>query len=264
MPKLGIHTEKQKQFIRENRLEGSRFISEKLGVSRTTVQKYLRENNLSLTKKEVNALRSRKRIGKTSFTPQMDKFIQENYLTMPIKAMAKKIGKSYCGINLRMKKLNLVIPAEIIEKNKRKNQFKKGQAPKNKGKKLEEYLTPEQIKIIEKNQFKKGNIPHNNKPVGTITEHIDTCGKAYLIKKVAKPDKWEFIHRLVYKKHFGKIKKGYLIAFKDGNTKNIAPENLEMISKAENARRNIEGFRELPEELQTTIKLKNKLLKNLK
>ena len=35
--------------------------------------------------------------GRTSFTAKEDQFIKDNYLTMPIKTMAKQIGRSGCG-----------------------------------------------------------------------------------------------------------------------------------------------------------------------
>ena len=44
--------------------------------------------------------------------------------------------------------------------------------------------------------------------------------------------------RVVYEKHFGVIPKGFIIAHKDKNKDNDAPENLEAISRAENMRRN--------------------------
>jgi len=44
--------------------------------------------------------------------------------------------------------------------------------------------------------------------------------------------------RWLYNKHFGTIPKGMLIGFKDRDNLNVVPENLELIDRAEHARRN--------------------------
>lgn len=45
--------------------------------------------------------------------------------------------------------------------------------------------------------------------------------------------KWEYKKRIVYEKHYGKVKNGDVILFIDKNTKNIVPENLISVSRAE-------------------------------
>jgi hypothetical protein len=56
-------------------------------------------------------------------------------------------------------------------------------------------------------------------------------------------------------KHNGKVKEGHVLRFKDGDNTNITIENIEMISKAENARLNQMDYANSPEELKPTIKL---------
>ena len=49
-----------------------------------------------------------------------------------------------------------------------------------------------------------------------------------------------FVHYApwLYRKHFGEIPEGFIIGFKDRDNMNVVPENLELIDRAEHARRN--------------------------
>lgn len=57
--------------------------------------------------------------------------------------------------------------------------------------------------------------------------------------KVIKTDEG-FVHYApwLYRKHFGEIPEGLIVTFKDGDSLNVVPENLELIDRAEHARRN--------------------------
>ncbi|MDX5299359.1 MAG: HNH endonuclease, partial [Gammaproteobacteria bacterium] len=58
------------------------------------------------------------------------------------------------------------------------------------------------------------------------------------------------------------IPDGHIVVFRDGNRRNIKIENLELISRAENARRNC--IWRYPPELVSTMRLVAKLNKKLK
>lgn len=110
----------------------------------------------------------------------------------------------------------------------RKYWKQKGCTPANKGKKWDEYMSAEAQARARLNCFKKGNRPKQYEPVGTIKE---VRKDGYLKKKIADPNKWELLHRLVWEKHNGPIPKGHNIQFRDGNRKNCTIENLYMISR---------------------------------
>ena len=80
-------------------------------------------------------------------------------------------------------------------------------------------------------RFQKGNIPDNHKPVGT--EVIDSYG--YRKRKVAEPNQWEFVHRLVWEKHNGPVPNGKFLRFIDGDKANCELSNLILIDRAANA-----------------------------
>jgi hypothetical protein len=129
---------------------------------------------------------------------------------------------------LRIKRIyNLKKSQEILNASR----FKKGHMPDNKGK---------SYPLINNGQFKPGHIPINTwKPVGTISLRSNyKRNQRYYYIKTAEPNKWKALHRLLWEQKYGKIPKGMIIIFKDKNPLNCEIENLEMISRVENVRRN--------------------------
>lgn len=170
---------------------------------------------------------------RNTFTPNDDEFIRNNYLSMPVKTMAKAINRSYCGIIGRMKKLALVIPPEIVERRKADSRIKPGNIPMNKGKRQIEYMSPESIERSAATRFKKGNKPHNTKFDGY--ERITKDG--YIEIRIAL-GKFVIKHRYEWEKVNGPIPKGLILVSKTGDIKNCHPSNWELITMEENLRRN--------------------------
>lgn len=261
-----ILTPEDKKFIEENRLLlSSTDIAIILGFSKTPIQKYLKDNNLTIPKEVSYQFRSEKLKGKTILTPAQDQYIKENYLKYPVKAIAKTLQTGGMVVTRRLSYFNLVIPKEIIEQRKKAGRFKPGQTSHNKGKKLESYMPAETIEKIKKTQFKKGNLPHNTNPkLGAIVPRKDSkTGATYFYIKL-KHGHWKELHRYNWEQKNGPIPKNKLITFKDGNTLNPHVNNLECITKAQNAIRNIKKFRNYPQPLQQAIQYKNKLIKTLR
>ena len=129
------------------------------------------------------------------------------------------------------------------------HRFQKGHTPANKGVKGSSYPG------MEATQFKKGQKPHTWKPLGT--ERYSKEG--YLQRKVTDtgypPRDWVGVHILLWREHHGEIPAGHIIKFKDGNKQNIAIENLECISQADNLRRN--SFHNYPKEVAQLIQLRS-------
>lgn len=107
----------------------------------------------------------------------------------------------------------------------RDGRFQKGSIPANKGKKG--YCAPG----CKKTWFKKGNVPVNYRPVGS--ERVSKDG--YVEIKVADPNVWRLKQRVLWEEVHGKIPKGYIVIFKDGNKENVDIENLIMISRRTHA-----------------------------
>lgn len=121
--------------------------------------------------------------------------------------------------------------------------FRKGHPPGNKGKRMEEFASPEAIARSAKTRFKPGHRPKNELPVGTVRKTKD----GYLIRKISMTgtqwERWEFIHRRVWEDHNGPIPDGMYITFKDGNKENTSIENLMLITMAENQAMMRKGLR---------------------
>ena len=193
-------------------------------------------------------------------TPAIDKFLNENYLIIPVKTIAHKIKRSHTFVQTRLRQLNLVIPAEIIEQRKKDSRIKPGSTSWNKGKRLIDIMSPEAIKASSFHRFKKGQLPHNTKKVGDVVIQ-GKGGFNYQYIKLAHKY-WRPVHILNWEKINGKVPEGMIVVFKDGNSMNCEPYNLELITKEENMKRNT--IHRYPDELKEVIRLQHKIERTIK
>jgi len=254
-------TQKEITFILNNRFRfSSRKMADKLNCSRSKIQNLYRKKGLSLPASIKEKFRREGLQGRTCLTAEMETFVLENYLTMPIKPLGEIIGKSYGVIMTRLRQLGLKIPEEIIEKRKKESQIQPGTPGWNKGMKQIDYMSTETIAKTRKTCFKKGNQPHNTAAGdGEISLRKHKSGTQYLFIRT-KLGVWEPWHRVLWEKENGPIPDGYCLWFKNENTLDCKLKNLECITRAENLKRN---WHEYPPQLKTAIKLTNKLQKLL-
>lgn len=212
-------------------------------------------------------IRKKKQFGKTTFSRKEDNYIKQNYLTMPVKVIARNIGRSGTGVRGRIDSMGLIIPKAIIEQRKKDSRYSKGLVPFNKGKKQVDYMSIEAIQNSSKTTFKKGNMPHNTAngdgEIRMRVDHRNRSGKGYYFIRLSL-GRWYPLHQHLWEEANGKVASGYCLWFKDGNTNNCTLDNLEMISRSENARRNRNKFLQLPEDVAEVVKLTNKLSKKIK
>lgn len=142
-----------------------------------------------------------------------------------------------------------------------KFRYPKGHVPANKGLRRPGYVRGRMAET----QFRKGHRPRNWKPIGTVV--VD--GDGYLRRKIAEgpsgfgnPKAWELVHKRVWIDANGPIPRGHCIWFKDQNKANCSLENLELITQAENMRRNT--IHNLPKHLVEVIMLKGTLKRQLR
>lgn len=233
----------QDKFIRDNYLLISgKMIARTIGRSSTYVRNFLKANKLNVPKATIVRFRSEGNIGKTKVTPAQDKIIKRKYLKVPVKTLAHEMGLGETVMRKRLQQLNLVIPADIIAQRKRDSQIKPGHVPLNKGKKQADYMCKEAIARTKSTRFKKGQLPHNaigfkDGDISIRHDHKDRNGKAYKYIRLSL-GKWYPLHQHRWEKKNGKLPKGHCLWFKDGNTLNCTLKNLELITRAENMRRN--------------------------
>ena len=200
-------------------------------------------------------------LGRTNFTKKEDEFIKANYLKLPVKTIAKKINRSEAGISGALKRLGLVIPKELSVQRKQIGMYRKGQVAFNKGKKQSEFMCPEAIEKTKATRFQKGQLPHNSKGVknGDITIR-DVNRKPYKWIRICL-GKWEMLHVNNWEKINGHVPEGYILRFKDGDTMNCEPINLELIDRKTNMELN--SIHRYPPHVKKSIRLISKLKKEI-
>lgn len=104
-------------------------------------------------------------------------------------------------------------------------------------------------------RFKKGSVPPNYKPVGTLRVSED----GYQEIKIAEGMRqWKQLHRVIWERLNGEIPKGMNLIFRDGDKTNLSIVNLELMTKAQNMKRN-SVHTKYPKEIQLLIQLQGAL-----
>lgn len=204
--------------------------------------------------------------------------ISELYPEHPTAEVARLLGRGIDAVYRAAFKLRITKTPEFLKANCRLQEgtavgrayrFPKGYTPANKGIRRPGWNRGR----MRETQFKKGErsgmAAKKWVPIGTIRLASD----GYLRIKVREavfgeptgwgnPDAWPQYHRHVWKQHNGPIPPKHIVIFKDGDRTNCAIGNLELISMAENARRNRMWGR-YPRELAEAIQLNGTLKRKL-
>jgi hypothetical protein len=207
-------------------------------------------------------------IGRTKLTPAQDRYLKAHYLEQPPQRLADRFGVSEVCIKGRIRQLGLIVPREVIEQRIIASRIQKGNTPMNKGRKMKEWMSAEGIRNSRRTRFKKGSLSHNTQYDGAIRVRRDSSGRQYQYIRVSL-GKWELLHRWVWTVMKGEIPSKHLVVFKDGNPGNCNIDNLEVITRAENMRRNT--YHNYPKDIALMVQLRgalnrqiNKHLKTLK
>lgn len=139
----------------------------------------------------------------------------------------------------------------------RATRFQKGRTPFQKGKKIEEWMSPEGIANSVKGRFKKGRPSQNIRPVGSERVNVD----GYIEIKIAEPSKWRQKQRVVWEAEHGPVPDGYMVSFIDGNKQNCALSNLRLITRADNLR-NV-SVNNYPDEVREVIHMRAVLKRHI-
>jgi hypothetical protein len=243
MPATGktILTAAQKRFIRKNRLKVSaKDMAKKFGHSDGVVRRWMKANGVCVSRKRQRKFASSKLIGRTSSTPEMDRFLRDHYLVLPDKTIAQLLDKSHTFIKTRLRQLGLKKPKWLIDKFKRESRYQKGNIALNKGRKITEYMSAESIERSKAGRFKKGRRNHNELNDGDIVLRCSTPEKGLRLLYFIRISKavWRELQIVEWEKKNGPIPKGHVLACKDGDTLDYRASNWYLITKAQNAIRN--------------------------
>lgn len=244
------------------------FIANNLHVSDKEIAKLL-----NVTRAALKCIRLKHKILRTTYrywTDKDDIILKKVYPNIKTKTLVKKLGRSARSIYQRARILGLKKSKEFLASPEsgifikgstigHQHRFQKGNVPANKGKKM----SPELKKKVEYTFFQKGHKPNNTLYDGAITIRHDKTPKskrAYKYIRLAE-GYWVELHRYNWEAKHGKIPKGFNVVFKNGDSMNCDLSNLELISHAELMKRNT--LIQWPPDLQKTIKLNNKLKKQI-
>lgn len=214
---------------------------------------------------------------RATWTPAMDCRLRRLYATLSAQECAEALGVTLGAIHNRVHFLGLSkSPEWIAERTRRRwaegrlegarrTQFRKGEAPANKGRPQREWMDPEAIQRTKATRFKP-RAPQecrNYRPIGSLRLSKD----GYLERKVTDDHpvparRWVGVHRLVWEQAHGPVPPGHAVVFKPGRRTTVEAEitldRLECITRAELMRRNSYHTR-LPPEVAQLVQLRGAL-----
>lgn len=204
------------------------------------------------------------------------------YPALLTREVAKRLNRSIASVYGTAAKLGLKKSQEFLNSDQcyrlrkgstvgTRTQFRKGQIPTNKGLRRPGWSPGRMRETQFKPGQRSGKAAMNWKPIGTIlADH-----EGYLRIKVREAvhgkeasgfgntKVWPLLNRHVWEQQKGPIPPKHAVAFKDGKRDNCAIENLELISRAELARRN-RMWNILPRELAEAIQLNGALKRKIR
>lgn len=165
-------------------------------------------------------------MNKYDYSEERVKFLKDNVKGISLSELAQRYNKKFnCNLPesaFQIMKRTLKITSGVD------SNFKKGNVPWNKGKKM----SSEQYEKLKATMFKKGSIPPNHKEIGS--ERLDSDGYTMIkIKDGCLNKNWVLKHRYIYESVYGNIPPGYKLIFADGNKRNFDINNLVLVSNAE-------------------------------
>lgn len=195
------------------------------------------------------------------YTEEERNYLKQHYPHVQSSIIAEKLGVSVKSIWNQANAMGLKKTKECVAKMGRekmadpnhpgrKHQFKKGIQVWNKGKKG--WCAPG----CERTWFKKGHEPHNTNFDG----HTRISKDGYLEVRVKKGE-YKLLHRVVWEQEHGPVPESHCIVFKDNNPMNVRINNLKIITRADNMRRN--SFINFPPQVRELIQVKKILTRNI-
>lgn len=197
------------------------------------------------------------------WTRQQIRLLRKLYPNKPTRDVAKACGHAIstvyrqavkCG--LKKSAAFLASPASgIMIKGTTRgaaHRFAKGHVPANKGLRRPGYAPGR----MRETQFKKGTFPANHDPDFYVIGALRVNSDGYIDMRVSFERGamgWRALHRILWEDAHGPIPRGHIVVFKDRDRLNVCLDNLELITFAENCRRN--SIHNLPAPLKSTIQL---------
>lgn len=193
--------------------------------------------------------------------------LRRYYPDTPTRELAVRLGRTKSSVYGQAKLLGLRKSREYLRSEKcgiffpghqrgKATQFKPGHRPHNAG-----------IKGWDsggnsaKTRFKAGHRPHTWVPVGSERITKNGIRQRKLSDTGYMPRDWKSVHCILWESHNGPVPGGHIVVFKNGNQGDIRIENLELITRAENMRRNT--IHNMPEALADVCRIRGVLTRTI-
>ncbi len=112
-------------------------------------------------------------------------------------------------------------------------------------------------------QFKKGNVSRRWRPEDYLVGTLRLNSYGYVDMKIKEGLRaWRAFHLILWEDAHGPLPKGFCLRFKDGDHLNIGLDNLELVSRADNMRRNT--IHHLPKPIVNAIQLLGQLKRRIR
>jgi len=165
--------------------------------------------------------------------PKYERFLKENIDKMTAKEIAEKLGLTLSQIKNRKHKINLSVDPSIAKKRKKRNQFKAGHSPHNKGVKGLRYSPA--------SEFKKGNLPYNTLYDGAVRVRLHKrTGLSYKWIRLSK-GKWQQLHQKIWLDAGREIPRGHVLKFINGDSLDVRLDNLVCLDRKDQIKTNLDS-----------------------
>lgn len=200
--------------------------------------------------------------GRRTWSTEMEGRLREMYATHSGPEIAAEFGMELKQIYYKAQKLGLRKSKEWIAERARRamddpnhganrSRFQKGLQPWNKGTHYTAGGRSAETRFQKGHRGGKAALLYQ--PIGT--ERVSKDG--YLERKIHDglplQRRWRAVHLLVWEAANGPLPAGHAVCFRDGNKRNIAIDNLELVPRAELMRRNT--VHNLPKEVARNVQL---------
>jgi hypothetical protein len=166
---------------------------------------------------------------KRAWTPEEEDRLRNLYATHTARRIGEMLGRSKSSIKNRINKLG-------ITSGKNPGRFAPGAAPWNKG------IAFNAGGRSAETRFKPGHLSGRAQKIAKPIGHERLSKDGYLERKISEDPvfrrRWRAVHILLWEAAHGPLPKGHTIVFKDGNKRNIALDNLQLVTRAELMARN--------------------------
>jgi len=180
-----------------------------------------------------------------------ERALRRLYATHTAREIGERLGRSRIAIKNKALKLGL----GNCVKSHNAGCFKPGLVPWNKGTR---YIAGGRSA---ETRFQPGDKPHTWNPVG----HERVSKEGYLLRKVTDTGvtrrDYRPVHHLVWQEAGREIPPGHALVFRDGDKRNFALGNLELVTRADLMRRN--SYHNYGPEIAATVQLRGAIMRQI-